>query len=62
MKFSLKLALVLCLIMLCSTLSFVFAQTSSITSVTSPTTVNLNSAYLVNNVTNTNNNLTALDA
>jgi len=62
MKFSLKLALVLYLIMLCSTLSFVFAQTSSITSVTSPTTVNLNSVYLVNNVTNTNNNLTALDA
>ena len=50
------------MISLCSTFSFAFAQTSSITSVASPTTVNLNSGYLVNNLTNTNNDLTALDA
>jgi hypothetical protein len=62
MKFSLKFALVLCLVSLCSTFSFALAQTSSITSVVSPTTVNLNSVYLVNNATNTNNDLTALDA
>ncbi len=62
MKFSLKFALVLCLISLFSTFSFALAQISSITSVVSPTTVNLNSVYLVNNVTNTNNDLTALDA
>ena len=62
MKFSLKFALVLCLICSLASLAGVFAQTSSINSVTSPTTNNLNSVFLVNNITATNNDLTALDA
>lgn len=62
MKFSLKLALMLYLVTLLATLSGVFAQTSNITSVSSPTAVNLNSVAIVNNTTQTNNDLTALDA
>ena len=44
--------------------SSALAQTSNINSVTSPTTVNLNAVAVVNNltVTNTNNDLTKLDA
>ena len=62
MKFSLKFALALCLIASLASLAGVFAQTSNINSVTSPTTNNLNSVFLVNNITATNNDLTELDA
>lgn len=64
MKLSYKLALIISLLTLCLSFSSALAQTSNINSVTSPTTVNLNAVAVVNNltVTNTNNDLTKLDA
>ncbi len=63
MKFSLKIFLVLCLtVSLGLGFSSVFAQTTDIDSVTSPTTVKLNSVFVVNDLTNTNNDLRDLNA
>jgi hypothetical protein len=64
MKFSFKLAFVAFLMLsLCLSFGGVFAQTSgSITVITVPTTVDLNSVFIVNNVTNNNNDLTMLNA
>jgi hypothetical protein len=62
MKFSIKLALSLCIITLCFSISGALAQTTNINSVNSPTSVNLNSVFIVNNTTNTNNNLDELNA
>ncbi len=62
MKFLVKLALGLCIVLLCLASAGVFAQTANITNVTSPTNANLNSVFMVNNITNTGNDLTKLDA
>lgn len=62
MKFLLKLALAVCLISLSTSFTSVLAQTTDIDSVDSPTTVNLNSVFIVNNQTNTNNDLRDLNA
>ncbi len=62
MKISLKIALALSILSIFTSLSIAYAQMSNITSITSPTTVNLNSVYIINNVTNTNNDLTQLNA
>jgi hypothetical protein len=63
MKFYLKLALALCLLSLFLSITGVYAQTS-LTSVTSPTTTNLNSVCVVNNATSgtPTNDLSMLNA
>ena len=62
MRLSLKVALVLCLFTLGLSFSGSLAQTADISSVTSPTSVNLNSVCIVNNVTSVGNDLTMLNA
>lgn len=62
MNFSYKLALSLSILVLCFSTSGALAQTTDINSVTSPTSVNLNSVFIVNNTTETNNNLQELNA
>ncbi|MCW4001025.1 MAG: hypothetical protein NWE93_12380 [Candidatus Bathyarchaeota archaeon] len=62
MKFSYKLALSLSILLLCFSTSGALAQTTNINSVDSPTSVNLNSVFVINNTTDTNNNLNELDA
>jgi hypothetical protein len=62
MKFSFKLALSLCIFTLCFSISGALAQTTNINSVNSPTTAPLNSVFVVNNVTLSNNDLQQLDA
>ncbi len=63
MKLCLKFSLILLTALLCTTaITGVTAQDSTITSVSSPTSQNLNSVYVVNNLTETNNDLTTLDA
>jgi hypothetical protein len=64
MKFSYKLAFTAFLVLsLCLSFGGVFAQTSgSITVITVPTTADLNSVFIVNNATNSNNDLRMLNA
>jgi hypothetical protein len=62
MKFSLKIALTLCILSLCLSLTVASAQTANINSVTSPTSTNLNAVCIVNNVTSSGNDLTMLNA
>jgi hypothetical protein len=62
MKFSYKLALILSLLSITLSLSAVSAQTVNINSVSSPTSTNLNSVCIVNNVTSSGNDLTKLNA
>ncbi len=62
MKFSLKIALTLCILSLCLSLSAASAQTANINSVTSPTSTNLNAVCIVNNVTSSGNDITMLNA
>lgn len=62
MKFSLKLALTVSVLSLCLSLSAAAAQTVDITSVSSPTSTNLNSVCIVNNVTSSGNSLKQLNA
>ncbi len=62
MKFSLKLALTLSILSLCLSLSAASAQNANINSVSSPTSINLNSVCIVNNVTASGNDLTKLNA
>ena len=62
MKFSLKIAVTVCLLTLCLSFAGVFGQASILSSVTSPTTLNLNSVFVVNNVTSTTTDLTQLNA
>ena len=62
MKFSYKLALILSLLSITLSISAVSAQTVNINSVSSPTSTNLNSVCIVNNVTSSGNDLTQLNA
>lgn len=62
MKILSKFALMLLLVSLTASLSVVNAQTLTPDNIASPTTVNLNSVFLVNNLTKTNNELTQLNA
>jgi hypothetical protein len=62
MKSSYKLALALSLLSITLSLSAVSAQTININSVSSPTSTNLNSVCIVNNVTSSGNDLTKLNA
>lgn len=64
MRFYKKLLVMLSLTLLCLSFAGVFAQTTvvAIASVNSPTTSNLNSVFIVNNATNSPNDLTQLNA
>ena len=63
MKFSIKIALALCILSLCTSLPAVaLAETSNINSVTSPTSSNLNAVCIVNNSTEVANDLQMLNA
>jgi hypothetical protein len=62
MKFSYKFALALSLLSITLSLSAVSAQTVNINSVSSPTSTNLNSVCIVNNITSSGNDLTKLNA
>ncbi|MCW4025245.1 MAG: hypothetical protein NWF01_09460 [Candidatus Bathyarchaeota archaeon] len=57
-KFSIKVLLILCALTLSLTFAGAFAQTSSITSITSPTTANLNAVHVVS-TSSTSDNLAA---
>ncbi|NLF87769.1 hypothetical protein GX563_02985 [Candidatus Bathyarchaeota archaeon] len=62
MKFSTKLALALSILSLFISLSAVTAQNADINSVSSPTSTNLNSVCVVNNVTSSGADITKLNA
>jgi hypothetical protein len=62
MKFSTKLALALSILSLLVSLSAVTAQDGDMDSVTSPTSTNLNSVCVVNNMTSSDNDITQLNA
>ncbi len=62
MKLSIKTALALCLITSLASVAGVFAQTTNINSVTSPTTNTLNSVFIMNNITADNNDIAKLNA